>query len=163
MNQRFPWEKLRWGIQAVALFEAFKGLVVLIGGIQLLEFLHGDISGTASRLMVRMGIDTHTEYPQMILQHLAVVKEQDIVMFSGIAILYATLRFAEAYGLWRYRNWARWLGIVSGALYLPFELYHLYLGFSWLKLTITALNVLLVIYLLKIHMVKQIPVSPKII
>jgi len=38
------------------------------------------------------------------------------------ACSYSGLRFAEAYGLWKARAWAEWIALVSGALYLPFEI-----------------------------------------
>jgi len=38
---------------------------------------------------------------------------------------YALVRFLESYGLWNERGWGEWLGALSGALYVPFELRHL--------------------------------------
>jgi len=38
------------------------------------------------------------------------------------AAAYSTIRFVEAYGLFRERTWAEVLAAVSAALYLPFEL-----------------------------------------
>jgi uncharacterized membrane protein (DUF2068 family) len=42
------------------------------------------------------------------------------VVVTG-ACAYSGLRFVEAFGLWRARAWAEWIALVSGALYLPFE------------------------------------------
>ncbi len=41
------------------------------------------------------------------------------------AAVYACARLVEAYGLWMGRDWARWFGILSAAVYVPFELYEL--------------------------------------
>ena len=40
------------------------------------------------------------------------------------ATAYVLVRFTEAYGLWKDRWWGEWLGALSGALYIPFELWH---------------------------------------
>ena len=49
------------------------------------------------------------------------MSDTSIAMILGVAIAYALLRFIEGYGLWRQRVWAEWLAIVSGCLYIPFE------------------------------------------
>ena len=35
---------------------------------------------------------------------------------------YAAVRFTEGYGLWHSRVWAEWFALLSGAMYLPWEL-----------------------------------------
>ena len=52
------------------------------------------------------------------------------------ALTYSAIRFTEAYGLWRERRWAEWLSAVSGAIYLPFEIYELAGGITPLKFDI---------------------------
>jgi len=54
------------------------------------------------------------------------------------------VRIAEAYGLWRNRKWAQWLGAVSGAIYVPFEIYALTKGVTPLKLATLGINLLVV-------------------
>jgi len=53
-------------------------------------------------------------------------------------------RFVEAYGLWRQRRWAEWFAAVSGAIYIPFELYELLKGVTWLPLGALLVNVFIV-------------------
>jgi uncharacterized membrane protein (DUF2068 family) len=62
-------------------------------------------------------------------------------------VLYATVRFVEAYGLWRARGWAEWLAAVSGAIYIPFELYEIARGVSWIKVAALVLNVVIVAFM----------------
>ena len=51
--------------------------------------------------------------------------DADLLTVLTIATVYSSLRFIESYGLWRQRVWAEWLAIISGAMYLPLELYKL--------------------------------------
>lgn len=60
---------------------------------------------------------------------------------------YAALRLVEAWGLWRLRGWARWLGLVSAGIYVPFELYYLLRTPSWASAGVLAVN-LVVLWLL---------------
>ena len=62
-------------------------------------------------------------------------------------VLYALVRFIEAYGLWRARLWAEWLAAASGAIYVPFELYELSRGVSWIKLAALAANLAVVAFM----------------
>ena len=68
-------------------------------------------------------------------------------LLAAAAAGYATLRFVEAYGLWRKRRWAEWFAVASGGLYIPIELYELSLGMSWVKLSLLAVNAAIVAYL----------------
>ncbi len=40
---------------------------------------------------------------------------------GGAAFVYVVVRLLEGLGLWRGREWARWLGIAGCVAYLPFE------------------------------------------
>ena len=60
---------------------------------------------------------------------------------------YALVRFLEAYGLWRERTWGNWLGALSGALYVPFELRHLVYRPSILGGVVIAVNIVVVGFL----------------
>jgi len=64
-----------------------------------------------------------------------------------LALAYSCVRLIEAYGLWRDRAWAKWLAALSGAIYVPFELYELYLGPSGIKVAALVLNVAVVAYM----------------
>ena len=63
------------------------------------------------------------------------------------AVAYAALRFVEAYGLWFMRGWARWLGIFSAGIYVPFELYYFIRTPSLTSASVMAIN-LAVLWLL---------------
>lgn len=66
--------------------------------------------------------------------------------FALLGLLYATLRFVEAYGLWFAKHWGEWIAVISGAIYLPVEIVELFRGFGWIKLIILIVNVIVVLY-----------------
>ena len=57
------------------------------------------------------------------------------------------MRWAEAWGLWQGHSWGEWLGALSGALYVPFELRHLLHRPTWLNAAVLMLNVAVVAFL----------------
>jgi uncharacterized membrane protein (DUF2068 family) len=52
--------------------------------------------------------------------------------------------------LWRERAWAEWLAVLSGGIYLPFEIYELAKGLTALRITLFAVNVLVVVYMARV-------------
>jgi uncharacterized membrane protein (DUF2068 family) len=70
------------------------------------------------------------------------------------------LRFAEAFGLWKARAWAEWIALVSGAIYIPFEIYKLahkvslfHAGILLINLAVVAFMFYLRIYLPRLQKV----------
>jgi len=71
-----------------------------------------------------------------------------VLAIGLLALLIAILRYVEAVGIWNDKNWARWLVIATGFIYIPFEAYLLMMGFSWAITLILVINLLVVAYLL---------------
>lgn len=145
------------GLHILASFEAFKGLLVLIVGIGLLENLHGDlriIANTAMSIFKHLHLNPARHYPHVLLTAIATISDKNIFWLAIGSLVYSTLRFIEAFGLWQKRTWAQWIAIISGSLYIPVEVLELSHGFSYLKASISLFNIILVIYLLKIRFLK---------
>lgn len=138
------------GLKTVAVFEAAKGLLVLAGGLGLLDLIHHNLEKVGQQLLTQIGVNPRGEYPKIFLHFLSEINDTNIRMLAFLAFAYSVLRFTEAYGLWRSENWAKWLGIVSGGVYLPLELYEMAKHFTFIKLAITVVNIVIVVYLVKV-------------
>jgi uncharacterized membrane protein (DUF2068 family) len=66
---------------------------------------------------------------------------------AGTAAVYAVLRFVEAYGLWKARAWAEWIALVSGMLYLPFEIFKLVTRPNIFHVGLLIVNLAVVLYM----------------
>jgi uncharacterized membrane protein (DUF2068 family) len=135
------------GLKAAALFEALKGLLVILAGLGLLAFVHRDAQAFAERLVLHLHLNPARHYPRVFIEVAGRLTDARIWMFATGAFAYSALRFAEAYGLWRARPWAEWIGIVSGGVYLPVEVIALVRRPTILKAALLVLNALLVVYL----------------
>ena len=134
-------------LRTVALFEAFKGALVLAAGCGLLALFHGDAQRFADALVGRLHLNPAKNTPRIFLQLLENISSSQLWALAGFAALYASLRFIEAYGLWRGRRWAEWLAALSGGIYVPVEIYELTRGVSWIKLAALLLNAAVVAYM----------------
>jgi uncharacterized membrane protein (DUF2068 family) len=112
-------------MQAIAVFEASKGLAALAAAVGVLELLHQDVHQLALALLWRFHLAPDAHYPALLLRYADLLGHLDLRSAAPLALAYIALRWLEAYGLWRDRPWAQWLGVLSGALYVPLELAHL--------------------------------------
>jgi len=115
----------RRALRAIAVFEAAKGLAALAAGIGLLELLHHDIHRLAVALLWRFHLDPARPYPTLLLHYADLLSAIDLRTLAPVALAYIAVRFLEAWGLWKEKTWAEWLGALSGALYVPLEVAHL--------------------------------------
>lgn len=135
------------GIRAIAIFEAAKGVLVLLAGVGLLTLVHRDVEALAERLLRFSHLNPASKYPHIFMDVAAGVTDARLWMLAGGAGAYAIVRLVEAYGLWHGRAWAEWLALVAGGLYVPVEIYHIWHRFTWLKVALLGFNLLVVAYL----------------
>jgi uncharacterized membrane protein (DUF2068 family) len=143
------------GLRAIAAFEAAKGLVVLIVGFGLLEFLHLDIEEAAENLLLRVHVSPERHLARVFLDLAARLTGPHLVELAAAAAAYSAVRFVEAFGLWRRHAWAQWFALVSCALYLPWEIWELVRRVNWIHAAIVAGNVLILIYLLRLRVTSR--------
>ncbi len=137
----------RRAMQAVALMEALKGIIVLSAGFGLLALVHRDVAHIAVSLVTRLHIDPSGHYAGIFLHAATQLTDAWLWFGAALAALYSALRIAEGYGLWFERRWGEWLGVASGSIYLPFEVYELWNQPGAVKATTLTINLTVVAYL----------------
>jgi uncharacterized membrane protein (DUF2068 family) len=135
------------GIRAVALFEAAKGGIVVMAGLGLLALIHRDVQGVAEEIVRHLHLNPAMHFPHIFLDAAARATDTRLWALALTAMLYASVRFAEAYGLWRQRVWAEWFAILTGSIYLPIELYELTVSVTLVKVTVFIVNLFIVAWL----------------
>jgi uncharacterized membrane protein (DUF2068 family) len=133
-------------MRVVALVDLVKGSVVLAIGFGLLKAHSHVLESGGVSLLRLLDIDEGLAWSQRFLAFLhAADDEKGLLVLAACA--YSALRYLEAWGLWRMRNWARWLGLISAGIYVPFELYYLFRTPSWTSVSVLSIN-LAVLWLL---------------
>jgi uncharacterized membrane protein (DUF2068 family) len=135
------------GLRAVAVFEGAKGVLVLGAGLGLVAVAHRGAQAVAEAIVREMHLNPARRYPRIFVETAGHVGRSDLWLLAFGALVYATLRFIESFGLWRGRAWAQWLGIVSGGMYLPAEVYELARHATAARALTFAANVAVVAYL----------------
>jgi uncharacterized membrane protein (DUF2068 family) len=138
------------GVRAVATLEMTKGVLTLLAGFGVLSLLHENVQCVAEELVTHLHLNPASHYPRVFIDLSANATDSRLWMMAIFAFAYASIRFTEAYGLWFYRAWAEWFAALSGAVYLPFEVYELFKGVSGLKLATLTINLVIVAFMSRV-------------
>jgi len=141
-------ESRKAGLRIVALFEGAKGALVLLTGFGLFLLIHKDLHQAAAVLIKHFHFDPASKYPRIFLDLADRTSDANLWAMACAAVMYSAVRFAEAVGLWLERRWAEWFGLLTGAMYLPVELFELAKGLTWPRVTVFVINAFVVLYLL---------------
>ena len=136
------------GLRTIAVFEATKGVLVMAAGFGLLVFIHENAQSVAEQIVERFHLNLARRHPRILTDALADLDNAHLRLLALAALLYSSMRFIEAYGLWRRRIWAEWFAIISGGIYLPWEIWELARGATVVKVAVFTVNVSIVVYLL---------------
>ncbi len=129
------------GLRAIAALEAAKSLFALLAasGLELLG--PAPIRRFLAWLIEVFRFDAHHSAVASVMRH---VDPASVHAVALGAAAYGALHLLEAWGLWRERLWASWLGCVSAAVYLPFEFWALLREPGWVELAVVAINLAIV-------------------
>jgi uncharacterized membrane protein (DUF2068 family) len=136
-----------FGLRGVAVFEALKGLLAFSIGIWVLTLMHKDIYGVAEHMLRRLHVSLDRHFAQRILHLANAITDRNLWLFFAVISAYTAVRFTEAIGLWLEKEWAEWFALLSGALYLPFEVYELVRHHSAVTVAVLLINILIVLYM----------------
>ena len=118
-----------------------------MAGFGVLSLVHRDAWDVAESFLEWLHISPDGHYAQVFLNLADQVTDRKVWAVAIGALAYSSLRFAESYGLWGERPWAEWLALVSGAIYLPFEIYELARKPDLVRLAILLINLAVVLYM----------------
>ena len=131
----------------MAVFEFAKGLLVLLAGMGLLALIHRDAQLVAERIVFHFHMNPAHRYPRIFIHTAADLNDARLWWLSIAALIYSTVRFVEAYGLWHERAWAEWFAIISAGLYLPVEIYEFWEKPNAVRGLVFMVNLGIVLYL----------------
>jgi uncharacterized membrane protein (DUF2068 family) len=137
----------RRALHLIALYEAVKGFAALAAALGLLSPLHKHIHQLAVSLLWRFHLDPALPLPTIFIEYADKLAALNLTTLLPVAVGYIAIRLSEAWGLWKEKAWAEWLGALSGALYIPFEVAHLMHRTTLVNASVLLANILMVAFL----------------
>ena len=136
----------KYGLRTIAIIEAAKGIAVIVLCVVLLSLLKKDLFTVVDHVTAWLRLNQNSRIADWFYELADRTTGRGIWTMAGAGFAYSTLRLVEAYGLWNQRHWAEWVAVISGAIYLPFELYALVAHPSWKPLALLIVNLIVVFY-----------------
>ena len=131
-------------LKSIAVFEALKGIAVLIGASAVVSLVHENAQSVVDEIVRNFHLNPASRYPRVFIDAVNSLNSTKLWLLAAGALIYASLRFVEAYGLWHELAWAEWFGAISGSIYLPIEVYELMRGVNAIKLILFLGNLFVV-------------------
>jgi len=129
------------GLHIIAIVEAVKGTLALMAASGLELMGPAPMRAFVHELIARFQFDTtHGAMPWLA----NAISPHSVHLAAFVVFAYGVVHLVEGWGLWRARSWASWLGCLTAAAYLPFDLYALVKHPGWLSLAVVAINLIVV-------------------
>lgn len=140
-TRRDPWLIL------IGIFKLLKGVSLLILAIGLLKLLHRDIAAVTEHWIEVLRVDPDNRYIHRALVRIFNVTPKQLKELSVGTLVYAGIFLTEGTGLLARKHWAEYMTLISTGLFVPLEVYEIFHHFTWMKVAVTLVNVLIVLYL----------------
>ncbi|MBW4027128.1 DUF2127 domain-containing protein [Acidipila rosea] len=131
-----------------------KGLLFILLGFGALKLLHKDIVDLLTRWFIDMRFDPESRFINLLLDKAALIDDHRLKQISFGIFCYAALDLVEGTGLALEKTWAEYLTLILTASFLPWEFFEIIRHFTWVKVVLVLINVLVVLYLLFILQIR---------
>jgi uncharacterized membrane protein (DUF2068 family) len=136
------------GLWLVGLFKLSKAVFFTVLGIAALHLIHQNLGDVVMRIAETLRLDTESHLVTFALDKADLVGHHQLRQASMFSFGYAGLCLIEGTGLVLRRVWAEYFTVVLTMMGLPWETYELIQRFTWMKVGMTVINLLLLAYLL---------------
>ena len=132
------------GLHVIALLEASKAMLALLAATGLEMLGPQPLRDGVNALIRRFSLDPdHGTLPSL----LNMISPDAVHLAAAAMIGYGLLHLVEAWGLWKAKAWASWLGCLTASIYLPFDIYAIIRHPGWASASVLVIN-LVVVYVL---------------
>jgi uncharacterized membrane protein (DUF2068 family) len=136
----------RW-IIAIGALKMVEALLCILLGIGAIKLLHKDLVDVATRIITALRLDPEGRFVNLILDNVALLSPHRLKMISAGIFFYAGLHTLEGVGLVLRKKWAEYVTLILTASFLPWEFFEIIHRFAWIKIVLTLINVLVVLFL----------------
>ena len=143
------------GLKLIALIKTIRGFGALSLAASLFWGSQQNLSQISEKLANYEFLAMISRLIGVTLAWLSSLPNNDLLSLSILALLFSVMRFGEAVGIWFNQSWAEWLAVSTGSVTAIFFIHRLIDGIEWTIAIFLIVNILVVIYLLKILLTKR--------
>jgi uncharacterized membrane protein (DUF2068 family) len=135
-------------LRLIALFKLAKAALFIFAGVGLLHFLNKDVETRLEHLMGALHVDSDNHVAKWCLDEAGKLTNLKLASLSAICFFYAAIFGTEGVGLYLRKRWAEYFVVIVTGSLLPLEAYEIIHKVTWLKILLTAGNLLILGYLI---------------
>ena len=114
-------------LRLIAIFKFLKVVLLLLSLAAFFHMIrHGDPTHVVIVWAMRLRLDPGAPFVQRVLAEILRLDAAHLNLIAAATVLYATLFFFEGIGLWLGALWAEYLTIVATSVFIPFEVYEVF-------------------------------------
>jgi uncharacterized membrane protein (DUF2068 family) len=136
-------------IRLIALLKLAKALALIAIGIGALSLRHDHAGSWVSEWIAALTIDPHGTYIDRLLARISSLDAHQLREIGIGSLIYAAVFIIEGIGLMLRRMWAEVMTVIVTTSFIPLEIYELAEHRSLAKAVVIAVNLLVVLYLLR--------------
>jgi len=136
------------GLWLIGAFKLVKGLLLVVVGVGALHLVHKDVADVVAGWLEQIHVDPDGRYADRLLTRLLSVDDRKLREISAGTFVYAALLLTEGIGLLLRKRWAEYFTVIVTGSFIPLELHHLWRHVTLTRLTVIAVNVAIVWYLI---------------
>lgn len=137
------------GLYTIIAIKLGKGLLLLLLALGIFSLVDDDLGSVFERFLHFVRLDPEREFFVELGRKIESITPSALQRLASGTLIYAVLLFVESFGLMARAFWAGWLAIGETAFFIPLEIHHLLVRFSWTVTAILIVNTLMVLYLVR--------------
>lgn len=138
----------KW-LMMIAIFKLLQAALFIALGIGALHLIHVDIDDFLTQLFTILRFNPESHFVNFVLEKASILDEPMLRRISAVVFAYAALELVEGIGLYLEKAWAEYLTVLLTASFMPLEVIRLIHRNTWPRASLLALNLLVLIYLVK--------------
>lgn len=133
---------------AIGLFKLGKAILFFLLGIGAVHLLHKDLGDEIMRLATALKFDPESKVVTLLLDKVDLIDAHRLKQISLATFGYSLLALTEGIGLMLEKVWAEYLTLSLTISFLPWELFELARHPNWFRLSLLAINLAVLAYLI---------------
>jgi len=138
------------GLLLIAAYKFFIALVFAAVGVGALHLVGKDVGDILSSLVSDLRFNPEDRFVNFVLDKASLLDDPALRRIGLGAFCYAAVSIVEGVGLYLEKAWAEYLTLAITASFLPIEIRELMHRFTWTRVGIFVINVVMLIYLVVI-------------
>ena len=140
----------RWPLVLIALDKLVKAIGLVVASVFLRALMNPDRHEALEDWLEAARIEPHNWFIhriQDLIGHVLGIQPQALHLLHIGVIAAAAIYLIEGVGLYFQQKWAEWVVAISTALFLPAEIYEIFLKVTWFRCVLFLGNLLIALYL----------------